>query len=123
MDLSLIVYAVTFALVVATVAFATAAHRGPLAFILSRLHANRGAYMHVTTLLWGVVAGLLALPALARLWPAETAAYGAIGFVVRPCFLRPCARCFGVVRPNHTLNRTRRVRSLAFGRRLWRRAG
>ena len=87
MDQSLVAISVAFAMVVATVALVTRSRRGPFAVVLARLHADQSSYSPVTTLLFGVVIGLLALPVLAWRWPTETAMYGAVGFILFPALL------------------------------------
>jgi len=81
MDPSLVALAVTFAAGVTFLAVLTAHRRGPFAFALARLNADRRAYAHVTASLCGVVLGLIALPLVAWRWPSETSAWAAPAFI------------------------------------------
>ena len=82
MNASIVISAVAFGVGVAFVAHLTYRQRGPFAFVLVRLRADRAAYLSVTTTLWAVVAGLLAFPLLAYAWPDDTMAWAPAGFVL-----------------------------------------
>ena len=84
MNASLILSAVAFAVGVAFVAHLTSRQLGPFAFVLARLHADPAAYLSVTTMLWAVVAGLLAFPSFAYAWPNETVTWAPAGFILLP---------------------------------------
>ena len=81
MDQTLILVAVSFAVAVALLSALTIRRRGPFAFVLARLHADRHGYVSVATSLGAVAAGLIALPFFAWLWPSETSRWGSIAFI------------------------------------------
>jgi hypothetical protein len=80
----LLMVSLLFSAAVAAAAYLTPRHRGPFAFVLARLRADAAAYAQVATMLWVVVIGIAAMPALAWLWPAETATWAVYYFVVAP---------------------------------------
>ena len=81
MHIGALILSIAFAIAISAIAFLTSRHRGPFALAIRRLRGDEASYQAVSTMLWVVALGVVALSVGVVLFPERASSFAFWGML------------------------------------------